>query len=150
MSRIPFLPTWIYPAGFTSVYDAESQTASERTARLDGAVRALIEDYNKFTEELTEEIKNFTAASTAEIDEFKRSIEERMRCKFQDLDAKISSFNISVKTLVAEEAERVYADHVDGYIDQVINEKIASGEIKITLVYDPETESLNIAPGGDQ
>jgi hypothetical protein len=150
MPRIPTLNNWILPNGIPSAYDWESATALERTAKLNGAVQMLIEDYNKFIDELTAEIKSFTGSTAAEIAEFKQIVEQRLRCKFEDLDARIAEFNIGVKTLVTEEAERVYTEHVDGYIDQAINEKIVSGDIELTLVYDPETESLSLTTGGAQ
>ena len=148
MSRIPLLPRWVLPPTFPSVYDSESATAIEMTAKLYGAMQKMIEDYNNFADQLNEEIKSFTGSSSEEISNFKKSIEERLICKFNDMDARLHEAKVSIHDYADQKIADIYEQYLDAHMSQLINEKIAAGEIEITLVYDPETESLDITTGG--
>lgn len=148
MSRIPLLPRWGIINPFPSSFDYDSRTAIEQTAKLYSAVNALIKDYNEFIDQLNEEIETFTSSSTAEISEFKQSIEQRLICKFEDMDARLSEVKAGIPAYADQKIAAIYEQYLDAHMSQLINEKIAAGDIDITLVYDPETETLNIATGG--
>lgn len=165
MSRIPLLPRWVLPS-VSSIYDLESATISEMVPKLYGTMRDLVNNYNEFAEELNESIRSFTGSTSEEIENFKKSIEERLRCKFEDLDAKYAELKVQTskdyasftaatdakyeqyKAELWEYANQLVHDLYDQYIgdhaSRIISEKIAAGEINITLVYDPETEALNM------
>lgn len=144
--RIPLLPKWVLPFPMASVYESESATAIERTALINGAMNKLIEDYNAFVDQLNEEIRSFTGATTEEIQNFKQSIEQRLICKFNDMDARISTQQVELRKYADAAIANTYQLYLNGELSRLISEKIAAGEINITLVYDPETESLNIQP----
>lgn len=147
MSRIPLLPLWVLPS-VTSVYDLESSTVSEMVPKVYGAMRNLIEDYNKFAEEINQTILTFTGSSNEEIANFKQTIEQRLICKFNDMDARYNEIKVELMRYSDAKISEIYDHYLNGYANQLINEKIASGDIEITLVYDPETESLNMTTGG--
>jgi uncharacterized protein YdcH (DUF465 family) len=148
MFRIPFLPRWVLPPTFPSLHDAESATAIEQTAKVYGAMQKMIEDYNNFTDQINKEIETFTSSSTEEINEFKKSIEQRLICKFNDMDARLHEIKAGIPVYADQKIADIYEQYLDAHMSQLINEKIAAGEIDITLVYDPETESLDITTGG--
>ena len=86
---------------------------------------------------------------SAEIAEFKQTIEKRLICKFNDLDARYNEIKVDMLRYADDKIAAVYESYLDEQLSRLISEKIASGDINITLVYDPETESLNITPGGE-
>ena len=143
MSRIPLLPKWVLPSG-SSIYDLESATLSEMVPKLYGAMRNLINDYNNLADELNEEIRNFTGSSSKEIANFKKSIENRLICQFQAMDTAFAKMKVDILKYSDDKIAEIYDQYLNGYVDQRISEKIAAGDINITLVYDPVTESLNV------
>lgn len=102
------LPKWVIPSSFPSVYDTESATVIEQTAKLYGAMRELIEDYNKFVDGINEEIRTFTGSSNEEIANFKQSVEERLRCKFEDLNAQLSQIRLEMKQYTDTTMQRAF------------------------------------------
>lgn len=150
--RIPLLPLWVMPSTLPSVYDSESKTIQEMTARLHGTMRSMIEDYNKFAEQLNKEITEALTGNNLEIENFKRSVEQRLCCKFQELDTKIAEFRVSMKDetreYVKSYVEELLLAEVSETASELINQAIRNGTITITEVYDPNTESLNMVTTG--
>ena len=144
------LPKWALVNPFPAVHDFESLTAIQQTARVYGAMNELIKEYNAFADQLNKEIEEFTGSSEKEISEFKESIETRIRCKFELMDAAYTKMKVDIATHADTKIEEIYEKYLGEYatnrISEIINQKIASGEIEITLVYDPVTENLAIAP----
>lgn len=141
------LPKWAIVTPFPSIYDFESVTAIQQTARVYGAMNQMISEYNNFAEAINKEIVEFIGSSETEISNFKDSIEKRIRCKFEDMDAAFAKMKVDVTNHADAKIVEIYQQYLNEQIDLVVNEKIASGDINITLVYDPETETLNIAGG---
>lgn len=155
MSRIPILPRWMIPSSLPSVYEGESATAIEMVSKIYGAMRTMIEDYNKFVEDINKEIAKFTGSSAAENEEFKKSVEKRLRCKFEDLDAHLSKIQVDMKKY-ADSTLAQYVTIVQEYIDTqlpeyaaaAVNEAIRTGQLEVAAVYDPEAEELDIIANG--
>ena len=85
------LPEWVLPPTMPSIYESESFTAMEAVARLYGATKQLIDEYNEFTVALQKEVDEFQSSSSAEITSFKEEVERRLACKFNDIDAKLQA-----------------------------------------------------------
>lgn len=147
MDRIPVMPRWVIPT-LPSVFDTESATPIEMVAKCYGAMRVMMEDYNKLATELTEAIDKFTTGSTAEIENFKKYVEQRLICKFNELDARYAEIKTEMLQYSDEKIAEIYERYLNAELSRLVNEKIAAGEIDITLVYDPNTESLNMTTGG--
>ena len=147
-----YLPKWALVNPFPAVHDLESLTAIQQTARVYGAMNEMIEEYNKFADQINKEIEEFTGSSEKEITDFKQSIEKRIRCKFELMDAAYAKMKVDIAKYADTKIEEIYAGYLGEYVtnhtSQIINQKIANGEIEITLVYDPETESLEMVAGG--
>lgn len=144
MSRIPMLPRWVLPPTMPSVYDTESATTLEMVAKCYGAMRELMGDYNKFADQINEEIRQLVTGNTAEIDNFKKYVEQRLICKFNELDTKYAMIKTEMLQYSDEKVSEIYERYLDEELSRLINAKIAGGDIEITLVYDPATESLDI------
>lgn len=72
------LPLWVLPPTLPSVYDAESATALEMTAKVYGAMRELISEYN-----------TFAATLNANIQKFMEETDEYLRTELPDTAEKI-------------------------------------------------------------
>ena len=141
------LPKWALLAPPSAAYDLDSVTPLQQTARVYGAMNEMIREYNTFADQINKEIEEFVGASETEISNFKESVEKRIRCKFEELDAAFTKMKVDLTAHADSKIAETYEQYMAGYAGQIISEKIAAGELKITLVYDPETESLNMATG---
>ena len=134
------LPKWLLPSSIPSVYDTESATALEQTAKVYGAMRQLIEEYNAFSESLESAFNENNAANAAEIQNFKKSVEERLRCQFEKMDAAFQKLAMEV-------------NHIDRNVIQVttdiVNQAIVDGKITVAINYNPDTEEVEILTGGE-
>lgn len=139
------LPKWALVHPLPSVYDFESVTAIQQTARVYGAMQEMIREYNNFADQINKEIVDFIGSSATEISNFKESVEKRIRCKFEEMDAAFAKMKVDVTNHADAKIVEIYQQQIHDQLEQIVNEKIASGDIPITLVYDPETESLNMA-----
>ena len=54
------LPKWVLPPTLPAIYDLESATALEMTAKVYGAMQTLIEEYNKFADSVNTTMETFT------------------------------------------------------------------------------------------
>lgn len=59
------LPKWVLPPTMPSIYDLESYTALEMTAKVYGAMNTLIAEYNKFADSVNAALGTFTDEETA-------------------------------------------------------------------------------------
>ena len=153
MSRLPLLPKWVLPPTLPSVYDSESATALEMVAKCYGATSAMIEEYNSWVDEINAVIETFTGSSTQEIENFKKTVEERLRCKFEDLDNKMGEIKAEMLRFAAQHIENMEFDSLPpvssadtGKLMQVVG-GVWSAAIP-AFVYDPETESLDFTLTG--
>ena len=124
------LPIWNFPATIPAVWDMESATAIEQAARVYTAMRELISEYNKFAEITNKQLSEFTETEQENREKFEENITKVMRGCICSI-------------------EREFKINLEPTIGKMLNEAIASGDIKITEVYDPETESLTMVVGGE-
>lgn len=134
------LPRWLLPSSVPSVYDTESATCLEQTAKVYGAMRQLIEEYNEFSAAQEKAFNENNSANAAEIQNFKKSVEERLRCQFEKMDAALQKLALEVKNLDLNVAQ---------VTTEIVNQAIADGKITVAINYDPETEEVTIITGGE-
>lgn len=124
------LPKWALANPFPAIHDFESLTVIDQTARVYGAMNALITEYNKFADTVNDQLSNFTESEQEARREFELQITKVMnefRCCMDQY----------LKLNLIETAETL------------ISEAIAEGKITIKEVYDPVSESLDIVAGGE-
>lgn len=126
------LPKWVIPSKFPALFDLESATAIEMTAKLYGTMQEMIDDYNKFVEAVNENIEAFENGVIASNKEFSVGL----RQEFQDF--------IDVVELRISEAENYMKTNIDETTANTINRAIEKGSLRITEEYDEATESYNI------
>lgn len=94
------LPKWVLPPTMPAIYDLESGTALEMTAKVYGAMNTLIEEYNKFadsvntamgtfTEEEKTARKQFETDVTKVYREFTCTMEKYLRLNLDDTATKV-------------------------------------------------------------
>ena len=119
------LPKWVLANPFPAIHDFESLTVIEQTARIYGAMNSLIEEYNKFADTVNEHLSTFTESEQKSREEFEQEITKVMRefvCRM----------------------EKHWVVNMETTARDIINEAIEAGRM---LIYDPDTESLNLTGG---
>lgn len=101
------LPKWALLETPSVIYDFESVTAIQQTARVYGAMNQMITEYNNFAEAINKEIAEFVGSSETEISNFKESIEKRILCKFKDMDATFAKIKTDIISYTNEYLEKV-------------------------------------------
>lgn len=139
------LPKWALLNPPSAIYDLESVTPLQQTARVYGAMNDMIREYNTFADQINKEIAEFVGSSETEISNFKESVEKRIRCKFEAMDAAFAKMKVDITNHVDTKIVEVYQQEIYDQLSQIVSEKIASGELEITLIYDPDTESLQMS-----
>ena len=130
------LPHWVLPDKFPAVYDSESATVIEQTAKVYGAMNALIEEYNKFVDNVNAEINYFETTTNANIDDFKSCMTEIM-----------SNFTECMQTKI-DDAIFYMKENIEGTTTVIVNDALSNGTIKVVERYDPNSESLEMVAEG--
>ena len=119
------LPLWNIPPTSPALFDIHSATVMEQTARMYDAMNQLIDEWGN----MMKSIADFEKSEMESREEFETNITKVIR-EF------MCSWNQKTEDL-------------EEFAESIINEAIRSGNIKVTEVYDPENESLNMIVGGE-
>lgn len=122
------LPRWVLTNPTPAVYDTESVTSVEMVAKLYGAMQTLIDEYNKFAENTEKTINDFMSDEASN----RQVFEIAMRQEFQDF---IDVVDLRLQSIESD---------VVASTTKMINDAINTGKIKVTEVYDENSESLNM------
>jgi wobble nucleotide-excising tRNase len=131
------LPHWRISDKFPALYDLESATAIEQTAKVYGAMQTLIEEYNSYVTALNAQINAFEKSTNTSMESFKKCITDITSNYIQALDTRMSVAENYMKTNIEETSQNL------------LNEAIRLGKISIEEVYDDTTESLNMVVTGE-
>lgn len=123
------LPYWSLTDTRPAFYDTESGSAIEQTAKVYGAMRDLIGEYNKFAETVNKTLDKFELEASADMDQFKRCITELVSNYIQSTDIKISLQNKEIAEAVAYMKEGLSAE-----ISAAIAEMRDSGELSEVIL----------------
>lgn len=133
------LPKWVLTNPRPSVYDSESATAIEQTAKLYGAMQELIDDYNKFVEGVNNSMREFESNASKNYEEFTVGLRQEFQDFIDAVEIKIELLDNSLRGVSAEVAM------------QTVKKAIADGTIRLAEQYDEATESYSIVlTGGDE
>lgn len=153
------LPHWTLTQKRPSIYDTESATAVEQTAKVYGAMQELIDEYNDFVDKLNAEIEAFETSTNQDIECFKTTMTELQTNFIECIDTKIAKQDKEIADAVS-----FMKDNLGQYVVQVIDEMKTNGELseaimnafnnmelrvsaietKLGYVYSPENEELNL------
>lgn len=133
------LPTWTLTDRHPAFFETESGSAIEATARVYAAMNNLIKEYNQFAENTNEIIESFKAETEQEQECFKQCITELVETYIKSIDIKIDK-----QDKIISDAVQYMSDNIVQTTTNIVNEKLANGEIVVGTVYNEETESMDI------
>ncbi len=144
------LPNWILNHRFPSVYDSDSKTVIEQTARVYGAMNDLIEEYNRYVETLNSEIAKFETGIVSTQECFRNNITKVMNEFIESVDNKILNLESHLKTNIRETLN-IWIQ--EGSLDDTIMNSFENLKSRVevleqnanAVVYNEETESLDLA-----
>lgn len=137
------LPHWKLTDNHPAFYDTESGSAIEQTAKVYGAMRTLIEEYNKFADNLNKALESFELETKEEQDCFKKCVTELIENYIKSIDIMIDKQDLKI-----DKAIQYMTDNIVSTTTELLNEAIEAGQITIVQTYDPETEALNMTTTG--
>lgn len=144
------LPNWILTNPRPAVYDSESGTAVEMTARVYSAMNELIEEYNKYVEALNSHIAGFETGVVGTNDCFRKNITTVINEFIASIDNKVANLEAHLKTNIRDTLQIWISE---GSLDDTIMNSFDDLKKRVEelernanmVVYDPETESLDLA-----
>lgn len=137
------LPHWCITDKHPALYDTESATAIEMTAKLYGAMNELISDYNKFVDGINENIDDFEKGILKDAEEFRVAMRQEfedfidvVELKLQSQDKEIADAIKYMKNNLEEGINKVVSDMIES---GEFNDAIISSLTEITTAIDNET-----------
>lgn len=123
------LPHWVITDRLPAIYDHESGTAIEQTAKVYGAMNELIDEYNKFVDHINETVEAFINNTNGDYEIFKVAI----RQEFQDF---IDVVNLKAKSQdnVINNAVLYMKANLGVTIGEMISGMRESGELNEVIV----------------
>lgn len=118
------LPHWVLPDKFPALYDTESATAIEMTAKVYGAMNNLIEEYNKFVDGVNAEIEKFEGDTNKDIELFKTAIAQQFQDFIDVVELKIQSQDNEIANAIA-----YMKDNLSDSVNSLLNEIRENGEL---------------------
>lgn len=118
------LPHWVLTNKFPALFDSESATVIEQTARVYGAMQSLIDDYNLFVDKVNEHIQAFEDAATKNYDLFTKEI----RQEFQDFIDTVT-LKIQSQDRVILEAVEYMGENLESSIEAMLAKYEADGSM---------------------
>lgn len=113
------LPIWVLTNPKPSVYDSESSTAIEMVAKLYTTCNEIVEDYNKFVEQVTTQIDTFVADSTEEYETFRVSLRQEFQDFIDTIDLKVRSVENYMKNNLTDTANKFLATVINDLQTQI-------------------------------
>lgn len=133
------LPKWVILSKFPALYDLESATVIEMTAKIYGAMGDMIDEYNKFAESVNASIKAFENGMTTDYEEFTVGLRQEFQDFIDVVETKIQEQNVYINDTMTYVKNNMYT-----IASNAINDAIQAGTIHVSDYYDEETESYNI------
>lgn len=94
------LPKWCITDTFPSLYDNESATAIEQTAKLYGAVNDMIDEYNAWVDKINNTIEEFINDTNADYETFKVALRQEFQDFIDVVDLKLRSQDSTIENAV--------------------------------------------------
>ena len=136
------LPHWNLTDKHPAFYDTESGTATEQTAKVYGAMRELIGEYNKFADELNKALQSFELQTKEENECFKKCITELVENYIKSIDLKIDKQDLKLQEAVKSMTDNIATTTASilqnmresGDLDQLIKDNILLVENRVSVI----------------
>lgn len=133
------LPHWVLTDNHPAFFDTDSGSAIEQTARVYGAMQALIKEYNSFVDNVNKAVVEIGATSKEEIECLKKCVAEMFSTHRQAIEIEIANQNLRIA-----QAEKYMKDNIGETAENLLTEQLSSGALTISLIYDEENETAFI------
>ena len=139
---IKLLPRWVLTGVTPNIFDSESVSGVEANARLYGKMQELIEDYNKFVDEINKAITDYTESDKKDTETFKTCITNLIENYIKSIDLKIDNQDLKIENQnlkfasqdeKIDEAVLYMKDNLKTSLDEIVAEMKTSGELEATL-----------------
>lgn len=95
------LPKWCITDKYPALYDIESATAIEQTAKLYGAMNELIEEYNAFVDKINADVEAFINGSKADFELFTTGLRQEFQDFIDVIELKIQAQDKAIDDAIA-------------------------------------------------
>lgn len=136
---IKSLPPWALTNPNPAFYSSESGSVIEQTAKMYAKVNELVAEYNSFTENVNTIIKDFTTATSKNLEAF----EVGLRQEFQDF-IDIVNLQILSQDKDIEDAVNYMKTNIVATTQNVVEDALKNETISAKLNYDKNTKALNL------
>ena len=138
------LPHWVLSDKFPAFYDSMSGSGIEQTAKVYGAMREFIKDYNDFVEKFNKSLEEFELKTDAEQECFKKCITQLIETYIKSIDIAVDKQNLEISNAVS-----YMKDNIQTATLEMLNAALAAGTLKVVESYNEQTESLNLIVTGE-
>lgn len=106
---IPLLPKWYLNHNRPTFYDTDAGTILELAGNLHGKMNEIIDDYNKFVDNVTERLTIYEQDTTQDFELFKTGIRQEFQDFIDTVDIRIQHIESNVSSdYIDELAQRIY------------------------------------------
>lgn len=139
------LPKWALTNLRPTIYDAESGSVIEQTAKVYGAMNELIEEYNKFADSWNSKIEVFMSDVNADNETFRVALRQEFQDFIDVVVLKIAELDQYTKNVLASEIERIYKELAESdEVQEIMRSEISSFETEIqSLINENESTMLS-------
>ena len=153
------LPYWVLTEKNPAFYDSESKTTVEMTAKVYAKIQELIDDYNKFVDDINKEIELFEGSINNEQNCFEDKITKVIHDYIDFLDSKVANQDkvindtiIYIKNNISSVVTQIIGEMKEnGEIDEAILNSFNNLELRVRAIetslsqgYDETTETLSL------
>lgn len=124
------LPLWNLTSLNPAIYDNESGSAIEMTAKVYGKMQELVNDYNEFVNKLNNAITDHNNSVDKDIDAFKCAVTELLENYIRTIDLKVIHIDSSVSKIIKEEFDKL---NIEEIVNNIINNIDLSSGTKLYL-----------------
>lgn len=136
------LPHWSITDKFPAFYDTESATAIEQTAKIYAKMQELINEVNKFIDEVNAYVVEFGETTETNAEEFAVGLRQEFQDFIDVIDLKVTGQDQEIANAI-----QYMKDNLDATMEQLFADALSAGTITVAVAvnYDSETESMTIS-----
>lgn len=138
--RITPLPNWLLTGNRPAFYDTESVTGLEAASKLYGKMNELIADYNEFIDHTLETFKEYTDATTEDLEIFQTAMRQEFQDFIDTVTLQLSGYDGSLDD---------FEELIERKCKDMVNEALSSGNLVLEAQYNEATESLDYVISGE-
>lgn len=140
-----FLPRWCLSNLRPTIYDAESGSVIEQTAKVYGAMNELIEDYNKFADSWNEKIEQFINKTLEDEEAFRVALRQEFQDFINVVELKIMELDNYAKNEVATQLNNMFKQILEGdELKAIVRAELSSMSTAISDLTDEMNTRLSV------